>query len=412
MKIDKTVDIEKKFLIHDIEVLKNWFSDVFLFPKKNKLLIMMLWDKEIPDFVYDSIREKLPKYEITFLSFEEMVKFLDAFDPILIGYNSYNFDDNLITTAIDSFPNFLRNDQFLEFLHKEASVLIKSDVRTKKRYSGIDLMRVSGLDRIFKPLKQTAANLRHGIIKDFPKKPEDSVELDDIVDLVVYEVNDCLIPEKMLYGIPKEHNSPTVPKTAYEGLLPAIKFRVDMGDHYDVNLMNSNKSQIGEKLAVKLYSKASGREPKEFRNKQTERKIISYDNVIFDVVKFKTKELQKFLSDLKKLNYRPDGNKKHKEQFAFELDLFNLKISFGQGGLHCEHQKLKKFTISNLLKIKDLDVGSYYPSLYWKYFIEPEHLPHFNDFVGDLITTRLKFKHEGKKVFANGLKIAINRIKE
>jgi hypothetical protein len=410
MKLTPDVDFQNKILIHDIEVFQNWFSNILLMPKKNKLIITMIWDKEIPDHIYTEIKDSLPNYEVIFLDFPKFIKFLDKFDPILIGYNSYNFDDNLLTKAADSYNNFKKKSQFLDFIYKEGQVLIKSNVRTKKRYTGIDLMRVSGLDRIFKPMKQTAANLRHHLIKDLPKKHTDRIELEDIVDLVVYEVNDVEIPEKMLYGIPEDHNSPLVPKTAYKGLMPAIDFRVVISEYFGINLTNSNKSQIGEKLAVKLYSEASNRMPKEFRNTQTNRDVIPYKDVIFDNIVFETEYLKDFLKDLKRLNYEPEGDKDHKKKFKFEFDLWGLETVVAQGGLHGVSIKDKVFIKKPGFKLIDLDVGSYYPSLYWKYFIEPEHLPGFNKFVGDIITLRLKYKKAGNKLFANGLKIAINRI--
>jgi len=411
MKITPEMDIQKKFLIHDIEVFRNWFSNILLIPKKKKLIITMVWDQEIPDYIYKEIKNRLPQYKIDFLPLDKFILFLDEFKPILVGYNSYNFDDPLLTTVAESIDNFTKISQFLEFLHKEAQVLIKSQFnRKRRRWLGVDLMRVSGLDRIFKPLKQTASNIRHHTIQDLPLKYDALVTIDDIVDLIVYEVNDCEIPEKMLYGIPTEHNSPLIPPTAYEGLLPAIKFRINISDYFKIDLNNSNKSQIGEKLAVKLYADASGRQPKEFRKEQTLRKTIPYKDVIFDVIEFKTKQLKDFLLDLKDMVYKPYEGREHKKQFKFEFNFHGLETVFAQGGLHGVSRKAKQFVKQVGFKLIDLDVGSFYPYLYWKYFIEPAHLHGFNKFVGDLITLRLKYKKEGNKLFANGLKIAINRI--
>ena len=404
--------------VHDIEIYKNFFSDILLAPVTKEVVILILWDHEISEYIFSEIKNhpRFDGYSVKFLGAKQFISFLIDVEPYLIGYNSYNFDDPLLNAFICGYHRNVNTADFISYLHGMAKDSITSDSKitalTKFKSSDfiktIDLMRVAGLDRIFKPLKQTAANLRHDIIQDLPIPFSKEIELGDIVNLIVYEFNDVLITEKLLKGIPKCHNSPTIPKTAYGGLLPAIDFRKTISDYFNIDFTNSNKSQIGEKLATVLYSKASNRKPKEFRNTQTKRKAIKYDDLIFDRISFKTKQLKDFLIKLKSLTYKPDEDKP--KDFKFDFNFHGLDIVFAQGGLHGTHAKRKVFKATENVLLIDLDVGSFYPYLYWKYKIEPKHLPDFNKFVGDIIKLRLKYKAEGNKLFANGLKIAINRI--
>ena len=409
-----TEKLLKRSLINDVENYPNFFSNIWKIPNQNKLFILIIWEKEIPQWIYEAIRLVLSDYEIKFVNPNEIALYLLKYQPYSITYNGFHYDDVLTKYLI----NNSNNKNILSDLYKITQWSIEqkgtkhlySKYKYNKSLRGIDLMRVSGLDRIFKPLKQAAANLRHEKIQDLPIKPGTMIKENEIANIIVYELNDVLITEKLLLGIPEHHISPTVPKTAYNGLLEAIDFRYEIGKKFDSDLLNLNKSQIGERLASNLYSKASGRSPEEFKSQQTNRKLIHYDEIIFDIIEFKTSKLKDFLSNLKELMYEPYGNSEHKKQFKIEFELWGLNVVFAQGGLHAVSINKKIFKNSKILTLRDLDVSSFYPSLYWKYNIEPEHLPNFNDFVGDIIKLRLNYKKEGNKLFANGLKLGINRI--
>lgn len=413
----------KKSLIHDIELYPNFFSNIFKIPNKNKLIIFILWDKIIPEYIFNEIKRILSDYEITFMNSEQISKYLLKYDPWMIGYNSFHFDDVLMKALINNY----NKEDLLSFLYKIADWSINENGTnyhySKYKYNssikGIDLMRVSGLDRIFKPLKQTAANLRHEKIQDLPIKPGTIIKEKDIIDIIIYELNDVIITEKLLLGIPLTHNSPTVPKTAHNGLLESIDFRKEIGDHFKIDILNSNKSQIGEKMAADLYSKASGRDYYEFKQLQTNREIIYYSDVIFKNVKFKTPPLQKFLVNLKKVKYNISKSekltKKDREIFLIKsgifihLKLFGLDIHFKQGGIHFIPEKERILIPENNQELLEADASSYYPMLYKNYKIEPKHLPGFSLFVDEALELRLEYKKKGMKVFANGIKIPLNR---
>jgi hypothetical protein len=404
------MNILNRSLIHDIEIFPNFFSDIFKVPGKNKLFITIIyddipsWDKVHPDLL-DEIRKELDEYDIEFRDLKSILASLKKLKPFLIGYNNYHYDDIIWKHLLRK--NYLDNEELFRL-----SSLLVSDEKDLIKYDNsintIDLMRVSGNDRLFKPLKQTAANLKHKLIQDLPKSFNETVEPWEIINILKYELNDVLITEKLLLGIPEHQISPTIPETAYKGLLPAIEFRNEMGKKFGINLLNYNKSQIGEKLAAKLYGEISGRDYYDFKDKKTFRNNINYRDIIFSNIEFKTNQLKNFLIKLKELSYCP--NKDDSKNFTFEFDFYNSHIVFAQGGIHGVHSNKKIFSQTPNIEIIDLDVSSYYPSLYRLYKIEPKHLPKFNEFVGEIIDLRLGYKKEGNKLYANGLKLGINRI--
>lgn len=402
----------KKSLIHDIEILPNFFSDIFKIPGQNKLFITFLYEdldyndvRIHPDLIKE-IRLNFKDYEVNFYTIDELRKRFIKTSFYSIGYNNYHYDDIIVKEILKD--KYITNEKLYQI-----SYHLVNDGKNKLKYNednlkSIDLMRVSGCDRIYKPLKQTAANLKHDLIQDLPRKYNETIEPYEIPEILLYELNDVLITEKLLLGIPESQKSVTIPKSAYRGLLPAIEFRLDIGDKFGVNLYNHNESQIGEKLAAKLYSQVSGREYDEFKQTQTKRESIHYSEIIFDIIKFKDERLNVFLSKLKNMVYMPEVDKS--EKFTFNFEFGDCNIVFAQGGLHGTHKNKFEFAETDNIKILDFDFGSFYPFLYWKYHIEPEHLPHFNEFVGEIINLRIINKKQGNKIYANALKISINRI--
>jgi len=349
-----------KSLIHDIEILPNFFSDIFKVPGKNKIYVTWLYE--------DSFREKFHKdllleitnsfndYEIEYRDLSQIIYNLKRLKPYLIGYNNYHYDD-IIWKEIINRKNITNKDLY------EISQSLIGDNKNRLKYDEsyiktIDLMRVSGCDRIYKPLKQTAANLKHDLIQDLPRKYNETIEPYEIPEILLYELNDVLITEKLLLGIPEDQKSVTIPKSAYRGLLPAIEFRLDIGPKFGIDIYNNNESQIGEKLAAKLYSQVSGRDYDEFKQTQTKREFVHYSEIIFDIIEFKDERLTNFLNKIKLFEYEPSkSSKEYNKQFSVKFNFHDCDIVFAQGGLHGTHSSEFVFKELENIKLVDLDVN-------------------------------------------------------
>lgn len=406
--------------IHDAENYPNFFSNIFKKPEEKHLYIIVFFETKLSDETLFEIVEGFLKLGYTITLFESGIDFIRWFrsnSEWYVGYNSYGYDDPMIEWILNNYIRYARAgdlDGFLEALYAHGNrVIFAEDKRPyqKVSFNRFDTMRVSGLDRIFKPLKQAAANLKHEKIQDLPIKPGQVILQSEIPEILFYELNDVIITEKLLIGIPESQVSPTTPKTAHSGLMKAIQFREEMGEHFGLDILNYNKSQIGSKIAAKMYSEVSGRDFYDFKYEQTHRKYINYSDVIFDNVSFKTKQLQDFLVKLKGLVYEPNNKTKdYGDDFKFEFEFFKSTVVFAQGGIHGTSTKQKTFDPCEDSDYEDLDAASFYPFIYDLYEIYPEHLEGFTEFIRAIITLRLEYKHGGNKLYANGLKLAINRI--
>lgn len=194
-----------------------------------------------------------------------------------------------------------------------------------------------------------------------------------------------------------------------------IKLRYTISNAYEVNVLNSSRSDMADKLFVKFYSEFSNLKPFQWRGKKTERTKMAFKKVIFDNIKFKTPQLQSFLEEIRPIVL----TRVSKSEFERKVTIGETVYTVATGGLHSE-DKPRVLRSSNTFYYVHWDISSFYPSLMVRYRISPEHLDEgvFVKLVDYFRTTRIKAKHSEedlvdgipKEVVAEALKIVINSI--
>ena len=215
-----------------------------------------------------------------------------------------------------------------------------------------------------------------------------------------------------------------------------IRLRYNLSKIYEVDLMNSSRSNIANILFKKFYSDFSGLRPEQWTGKQTQRTVMNFKKVIFDNVHFKTEKMQNFLERVRKTAVTSIG----KDAFQENITIGKLTYTMATGGLHSQdpprHLKSNIIYIPELKDREDLDIwdkitddsyilmhhdiASFYPSIMGAYKVAPEHLDRacFSKLVVWLKDTRVAAKHSTedlvdgipKDLLAQALKIVINSI--
>lgn len=234
-----------------------------------------------------------------------------------------------------------------------------------------------------------------------------------------------------------------------------VRLRYNITKAYGVDVLSSSRSNIADNLFVKFYSEFSGLSEYQWRGKKTERTALAFKRVIFPFIKFKTKELQNMLDEMKQVVLYSIGKKALKEiapKYShlkylktnndsgwFEITLNNLTYTIATGGLHSKDipRELKSKIVPStgeLIESNNIwdcisddsyiychaDVSSFYPSLMSVYRIAPAHLNEgvFVKLITWLKETRVTAKHSKeeyidgipKDTLAQVLKIVINSI--
>lgn len=421
----------------------------------------------------------------------------------MFGFNSSKYD-KLMVAAFLMFSNQTNNTkELITKLYETSKRIIDAQnnpelfrhdyllgtlSKYKLPYTNVDLMTVFALNKVGKgvdkngktiyfpkSLKQTSINLqwyelleyelppisdkdKHFYEKDNTLKGINVENLNKLVEKWDRYIIDEWIEPTMYYNM----NDSFILCEMIRLYIDEIRLRYSISSAYGVDVLSSSRSNIADKLFTKFYSEFSGLTPNQWQGNKTERTAMAFKRVIFPFIKFKTKECQELLEEMKKVVVYSTSKKALKEvstkypEFKylktnndtgwFEITINNLVYSIATGGLHSQDipRELKSKIIisdnfftgnhieennnSNIWdKLTDdsyiyihFDISSFYPSIMSIYHISPAHLNEgvFTKLITWLKDTRIAAKHSKedyidgipKDILAQALKIVINSI--
>lgn len=391
----------------------------------------------------------------------------------------YETSKNII--SLQNNPEMSRSDYFLSSLRKYSIP-----------YKDIDVMTIFALNKVGKgvnskgetiyfgkSLKQTSINLQWYELLEHELPPISDVDIHfynkdyrykdmtyDQINQLVDKWDRYVIPEWITDIMHYNLNDVFIVCEMIRLYIDEVRLRYNISKAYEVDVLSSSRSNIADNLFVKFYSEFSGLAESQWRGRKTERTAMSFKRVIFPFIKFKTKELQELLEEMKKVVIYSIGKKALKEIAPkypelkylktnnesgwFEVKINNLIYTIATGGLHSQDipRELKsKLIFVDDWKLSDCkeggskeedapsiwdvitdnsyiyvhwDIASFYPSIMDVYKIAPAHMNEgvFVKLIHWLKETRVTAKHSKedyidgipKDVLAQVLKIVINSI--
>ena len=376
----------------------------------------------------------------------------------LFGYNSMSYDKLMVACLLMNAFQTNTTKELITKLYETSKKIISSQNEDDNRkndymlnmlskyklpYRDIDVMRIFALNKVGsmtnengektyfgKSLKQTSINIQWYELLEYELPPISEKDahfykkvsenwLDRGIDALNKYISkwdryiiDEWIEPTMHYNL----NDDYIVCEIIRLFMDEILLRYNLSRAYGVNLLNSSRSNIADKLFIKFYSEFSGLDYSRWGGKKTERKAMAFKKVIFDNIKFKTPELQEFLEDMKSVVIYSISD----DAFKREVKLGNLKYTIAKGGLHSQDIPRELIIKPDEYIYVHWDISSFYPSIMSVYKIAPKHMDEFA-FV-KLITwlkdTRIAAKHSAeplidgipKDLVAGALKIVINSI--
>ena len=365
----------------------------------------------------------------------------------LFGFNNKGYDDYIIKAFLMYYNRFsetkylikklkeisdkviaLQNDKELFYADKEIETISKYGLHA----AGVRIDSSTG-ERIKygKSLKQTGINLKWHEILDFSLPPIDEEEKELYWDkkehykgLSLEHLNELVTEDFSRYVLPKyvepmlhyNKNDVFIVCDMVRQKPDEVKLRYSITNAFGVNVLCSARANVADKLVTKFYSQRSGLKEEDFKDKRTERTVISFKRIILPHIKFKTKQLQDLLTEMKTVKVRHTT----KDAFSRTINFYGTTYTIAMGGIHTvDPPRILKST-DKYIYIHH-DYTSYYPTLMIEYDVYPEHLNKkvFVNLVRYLKETRVKCKHGGdvnviegvaNKIAAEALKIVINSI--
>lgn len=380
----------------------------------------------------------------------------------LYGFNNYGYDDLIIKAYLMYFNKYdntaklieklkelsnkiidLQNDKDAFFADREIELIRKY----RLPYATVDVQQIYGLHsagvnvdketgeriKFGKGLKQTSINLKWHQLLDFTLPPIDQEEFDiywskfkRYSNFTLKQMNSLITNDFDRYVLPKyvdkmlhyNRNDVFLVCEMVRQKPDEVKLRYSITNAFKVNVLCSARASIADKLTTKFYSDMSGLHKDAFYKLRTQRTKLSFNKIIFPHIKFKTKELQDLLEDMKSVSIYHTN----KDSFSRTIKFYGTTYTLATGGIHSVDPP-------GILKSNDEyvylhhDYTSYYPNIMRSYKVCPKHLNvgAFMRMLSYLIDTRVKCKHtkdsEGyvvpgvpNKTAAEALKIVINSI--
>ena len=223
-------------------------------------------------------------------------------------------------------------DLFKVYALNSAGVNVDKDTGERKKYG--------------KSLKQVSINLKWYNLLDFKLPPIDDEEgdiyrkKDEYKGMTNEQLNHLFVADFDRYLMPK-YIKPMLHYNKNDVFLVCeiarqkpdeIKLRYSLGHAFKLNLLCSARSNIADKLLNKFYSERSGLKEDAFKNLRTQRTALSFKRIIFPHIKFKTKQLQDLLEEMKNVViYRTN-----KDSFVREIDFYGTTYTLATGGIHTQ----------------------------------------------------------------------------
>lgn len=395
----------------------------------------------------------------------------------LYGYNSKSYDNLMVAAFLMYFNQFDTTKELITKLcqtskriielqnDKEAGkndFFLRSLNKFKLPFVGVDVMKIFALNKagsyndsqtgekkyIPKGLKQTSINLQWYELleyelppinekeaeyyrKDVKYKGYSLEELNNTIDKWDRYILDEYIPDMLHYNL----NDVFIVAEIVRLKPDEIKSRYAVSASYQVDVLNSSRSNMADVLFQKFYTKFSGIPYDRWKDGRTERKAMSIGKIIFDCVRFHKPELQELLAKLRKTVVYRVNKDSLQEEIVIGKTVYNLAT----GGLHSKDIPMEIWSTTEWngvyrsstgeiigksdarkFTIKHADVSSYYPSIMAFYGVAPAHMikSAFRNLIQWMKDTRVTVKHSDeavvdgipRDVLALVLKIVINSI--
>ena len=322
-----------------------------------------------------------------------------------IGFNNINFDYPIIHYILKNYYSWKDLDAItiISLIYAKAQEIIGN--QNKDGYFSsikdneviipqLDLFRVWHYNNKARMtgLKALEISMNYPNVLDMPiDHANNNIQYEDIEEILEYNLNDVLAT-----------------KLFYEKSLPKISLRKQIKSKYGIDCRNYSDSKIGESLILKLYCDKTGLDSWTVRKMRSFRELIRIEDVIFDYIKFNSKEFNDLLSFFKTIEVRNGVTKK---LFKKSVRYKGFQYDYGVGGIHgCIKPGIYESNDDYI--IIDADVASLYPNIAIKNRLFIEHLGEiFIDLYDkEIVQERLKAKKAGEMGISDALKLSANSV--
>ena len=239
-------------------------------------------------------------------------------------------------------------------------------------------------------LKLYGGRIHAPTLQDLPIDPSAEIMETDLTLMREYCTNDCRLTQKLYRNIEKQ-----------------IELRYSLGAEYGCDLRSKSDAQIAETVIAGEYLKLTDMvllKPADVAH------TFTYDCP--DFIQFDDYQLKKIHNEILDTTFKlkESGHVEEPDSLKRVIEFKDNRYKMGIGGLHSV-DKPGSFRADDDhdVRIYDIDVASYYPSIILNAEYEPTHMKgSFLNIYRQIVEKRLTAKASGDKLTADTLKITIN----
>lgn len=365
---------DKIVLVYDVECFPNMFTCTVLNSENNKIITYEVSDR----------RNELGKIVALF----QMNNFY------FCGYNNRHYDDVLINYLIIKYDELYYKSIFdLNWLIKSMSDKIINepvanwvDYKHAYLFDSFDLMTMCFSMKNRVGLKELEVTMDFDDVMEYEGNFSKNVPKDLKDKVIEYNTNDVRATGKLL-DLKKDD----------------IELRLKLNEKYKVNVLSKDNVNLGMEILKKEYLKKANKTWDEIKDLRSPCEIINLKDIIFDNIKYETKELNTLLDNLKRILINPTD-----KDFRIVFNIGDTPHNISLGGLHSINEAEVIIPKEDEVLI-DYDVDSYYPSFLIVNKLYPKHLNEtFIDVYRDIYTQRIEAKKKGDSFIATAFKFVVN----
>ena len=318
------------------------------------------------------------------------------------GYNTIHYDKVLISYIIINYKRLILLPywEITSELKRFSDKIITSETSASwsqykyaNLYDDLDLLAMRWSQKLRPSLKALQVTMEYSNVEEYDGDFDSTLPKDEIPNVKNYNNNDIDSTEELLNRSKKD-----------------IELRLAIEDEYHISALNKDGVNLGMEILKKKYLETTGLQWFQIKDLRSPCNVISFKDIIFHCIQFKTKKMQDFFEQVKNttIDLEKEAKKKKENKFHISFELGGVEHNFSLGGMHSVNSP-EIFEPGPDQSLRDWDVTSMYPSIIIEWGLYPKHLgPEFLDVYRSIREERVIAKKNGDKVKNETLKLALN----
>lgn len=261
---------------------------------------------------------------------------------------------------------------------------------SKYKYANLfptmDLLTMLWSSKLRVGLKELQVTMGYHNVEEFEGDFNAWISENQIDNVISYNLNDINSTEELLNRCKGD-----------------IDLRLAIEDEYGIKALNKDGVNLGMEIIKCRYLEETGLSWNDIKDLRSPCDKVCLGEIIFPFIKFKSRDLQEMLKEIKRLCIAPNDR-----EFERKFIIGGVEHTLSLGGLHSVN-KPEKFEPKEGFTLADSDATSLYPTVLIEYNLYPRHLgPEFIKVYKKIRDERVEAKRSGNKLKDSTLKLSIN----